>query len=141
MFTADGYDTDIFNKVDALEIFGDKIFRVYDPKSLAEIARKLNPPICGVVYEGIASDSVEGDTGTSSYLSVSLFILADNKVRDFRQASNKTTIATLLDQTRKAILKTWSPATTAWEFVVEIPFPISDRDLGYYQKWKTKVSV
>lgn len=140
-FTAGGFDRDIATKVTGTGLFSDKVFMVYDPKILKTLVEKMEPPVCGVIYEGILSDGAVGDTGASTYLSVSLIIIADKRIRDIRQAIDKLTIADLLDATRNAIRKTLSPATTLWEFVLEIPFELSDRDLGYYQKWKTKVSV
>ena len=141
MFTAGGFDTDIKTKVEDTGIFGDKVFTVYDPAVLVNLQSKLQPPICGIVYEGISSQSDRGDMGVSSYLAVSLIVLADKKARDARQATNKNNIADILDKTRQAILRTMSPANTPWEFVIEVPFELSSRDLGYYQKWQTRVSV
>lgn len=141
MFTAGGFDTDIETKISAIGIFGGKVFKVYDPAILRNLRNRLNPPICGIIYEGITSQNVSGDMGVSSYLSVSLIVLAGSKARDARQDINKTTIATILDKTRQAILRTMSPANTPWEFALEIPFELGDQDLGYYQRWRTQVSV
>lgn len=140
-FNADSFELDIQSKVESTGKFGDKIFRIYDPAVLAELVSKMNPPICGIMYEGIVSETNQGDTGVTSFLSVSLFILLDKKERDIRQAVDKASVASMLDATRSAIIRTLSPAYTPWEFGMEIPFAISDRDLGYYQKWKAKVSV
>lgn len=119
--------------------FGDKIFEVYDPGVLQSIAKKLNPPVCGVVYEGLISSSGEADQGTTSFIHVSVIVLAESRERSVRQTADTTSIASILDVVRSKVLRQLSPTNHAWVFQMEIPMDLGDKGLVYYQKWKTQV--
>jgi hypothetical protein len=140
MITAGTFDIDIMQKVIATGLFSDRVFQLTDPGSLIKISEGLNLPICGVVYEGISSGGDDGDLGSAAYLSVGLIILTSSKVRQLQQTVDSQSVADVLDGTREAIGRTKSPSDT-WEFVVEVPFELSERDMGFYQKWRTQVSI
>lgn len=120
-------------------VFGDKLFEVSDPSVLQDIAKKLNYPVCGVVYEGIVSGGAEGDQGAASYMHVSLMVLADAREREVRQTADKGRLATIMDDLRDGIKRKISPTNHPWTFVMEVPVDLGNRGLVFYQKWKTEV--
>jgi len=118
-----------------------KVFEVYDPAVLQEIAARLNYPVCGVIYEGIASENRGVDAGITAYLSVGIVVMAASRARDARQAVDKGTVTVVLDTMRDQIKKRTSPTQNPWEFVIEVPMDLGDRGLVYYQKWRTRVVI
>lgn len=130
---------DVLNKLSELPEVGNKTLYCYDYDILTDAAQELQYPCVGVVYEGMTSVGGNDRTGLSSNLVCGIFLLAGDKDTETRGVENKTDIVLLLDKLRRQIKNTTSPTRHRWEFVLEIPFDISNRSLGYYQKWKTNI--
>lgn len=128
---------DIREKIKNLPEFAKKVFEVYDYATLVDTSQELQYPCVGVVYEGMTSVGGSDKTGLSSYLVCGIFLLAGDKDSETKGVENKTDIVLLLDNIRNCIKTTKSPTMYPWEFMLEVPFDISNRGLGYYQKWKT----
>lgn len=132
---------DILARVQSTALFGDKLFVVYDPAILQGIAKKLNYPVCGIIYEGIVSEQLSHDAGVSTNLHVSIIVLAESRARDVTQHADKSEITTLLDTMRKTIARKTSPVKSPWRFVREVPLDLGDKGLVYYQQWMAEVVV
>lgn len=130
---------DLISKIKNLDLFRNKAFEVYDYLSLVDTSEELQFPCLGVVYEGITSQGGKDNTGLATHLACGIFLLAGDKDTEKRGTEDKVGIVLLLDQIRNSIKRTKSPTMHNWEFMLEVPFDISKRGLGYYQKWKTTV--
>lgn len=125
---------------------GNKAFRVYDPGTLKDLAKRLNYPVCGVVYGGIHSENQGFDQGKSSYLHIGTIILAESKSRDATQNVDHDEITSILDLLRSRILveagaPRVSPTGSEWEFVTESPNNLKDKGFVYFQGFKTAVFI
>lgn len=128
---------DVLNKIRELPEVGNKTLYCYDYDILNDVSEEINFPCVGVVYEGMTSVGGNDRTGLSTYLVCGIFLLAGDKSSEIKGVEPKEDIVLLLDKIRNQIKNTVAPTKHRWEFVLEIPFDISNRSLGYYQKWKT----
>lgn len=130
---------DITAKIKTLDLFKNKAFEVYDYLALVDTTQDIKFPCVGVVYEGITTKGGDDRTGLATYLTCGIFMLAGDKDTEIKGTEKKADIVLMLDMIRNNIKRTKSPTMHNWEFMLEIPFDISKRGLGYYQKWKTTV--
>ncbi len=140
---------DIMERIQALDLFQDKLFYVYDQEVFLESSEELQYPCAGVIWEGIYSKNKPGDMGKSSFVSVAVVLLAGERTLDATQKEDKTAITLILDKVRKAILGQRSPTGHKWEFALESPHDLikgsgMDKNerpngLGYYQRWTASV--
>jgi len=136
-----GHDKQIQDLIASTGLFGNKIFRISDPDILGSLKGKVNPPYCGVIYEGISSDGKVMDDGGDSKLSVAVILVVDSKARDIRQCVEKDELMAIMTAVRDAIKGQIAPSGRPWNFVIEIPVPLDNAGMAYYQKWNTNVIV
>ena len=129
----------MLQNISTLALFNNKVFEVYDPGVLKDIAAKLTFPICGLMYEGLRPWGDDTDSGASVSLGVGVLVLADSRIRDARQTADKDAVTSLLDTLRDSIIGKISPTNHAWVFKLEMPMDLGNRGLVYYQKWATRL--
>lgn len=131
---------DLKNKIETLPGFEKKTFDTYDFLTLIDATQSINFPCVGVAYEGIVTKDPDGQGGgLATYLTCGVFLLVGDKDAEIRGYEKKEDGILLLDQIRNVIKMTKAPTMHRWEFEAEMPFDISKRGLGYYQRWKTTV--
>lgn len=128
---------DILFKIDALELFGKKLFATYSEEDLLDKAKILSLPAVGIVYQGIfASDGQDPSRqGLMGTLKVTIVLVIDGK--SIAKIDRKDVAADYLDSIRSAILTTKSPTKHKWKFTSESPVGPMGSVYVYLQTWET----
>ena len=118
-----------------------KVFSLYDPAMLLEYSSTLAPPVCGITYAGMSSETDAVAQGNSGRLSFGILVTLASRERKVLARDTDIYVTEVLDAMRNAVRNKISPTQHVWVFQGEFPLDLGDRGLMYVQNWRTQVQL
>jgi hypothetical protein len=138
MTTAVACWEDLIARVMQVSELSEKTVSVLSEQDLLSILKLAKFPMAGVVYGGIAANSLDPSRqGMAADLTCTvLLIIANNAIGGLDQ---KNEAARLLDEIRKQVRMQTSPTFHKWRFVSERPAGTIGNAVVYRQQWSTAI--
>lgn len=129
---------ELLTKVRTVPDFLDKTEAVWSEDDLLAILKGAKSPMAGVVYNGIAANSLDPSRQgmAGDYTCTVLIVVENNAVG---REDDKFEALRLLDAVRKVIRMTVAPTGHKWRFVREGPKGKLGNKLIYTQTWATSI--
>jgi hypothetical protein len=146
MFKADEYVANI--ECILSKVVPDDILKIYSSETMLAWGEEIDPPACGVIYDGTAKIAGGDNRGIGQVAIFNIYIFAGLKSElnlkrktpdEVREVSIR--ITQFVDTLRATMKDAKTPNSRGWTFEGEKAFEFKDKGYGYIMVYSTPVTV